>query len=635
MDRRDDCDNLVMFDVASLEKKEPLDRLRRSVAGRMIMDPGNAIAPDVVRAQLQRIVACHEFDASERNRRFLQYVVEETLAGRTERIKAYSIATSVFGREASFDPQTDPIIRIEASRLRRSLERYYLTAGKCDPVRIDIPKGSYVPTFRSAAAEPPALDASIPRHGEHASAALGPLAMFSAARNDGQRSISKRRIVVAIGLLAAVLLAWLGIAWSGQYPPFSTQRQQTLVDNRGPAIFVAPFDNDGGDVADVALVRGFTREVIIGLTRFDGLFVFGPETSFRYGTGTAPSPSVHDLPIEFILTGGVTVSQNRFHVAVSLVDAKTGRNLWSDMFDRDLTVGNVFEARNFIASRVAQTLAQPYGILFREEVKEIEGTPPESFTSYQCVLKFHQYWRTLALELHGTVQKCLEKAVAEDADYSEAFAALALVYADTYRFGFNKNTITFDPLPKALDLARHAVDLAPGSVQGYKALHLVYWLMNDVDRSFEAAEHGLALNPNDSEIMADLGGRLCLTGNWERGFPLVQEALARNPGQSGIYRIVTFLRFYLNGQYKEALFEAEKADIPSVIYNHVILAMAHAQLGQAKEADADVKKILEIDPEYGDHVAADLKKHNVHPDIMQAFLEGLRKAGLNVVLAQR
>jgi tetratricopeptide (TPR) repeat protein len=205
-----------------------------------------------------------------------------------------------------------------------------------------------------------------------------------------------------------------------------------------------------------------------------------------------------------------------------------------------------------------------------------------------------------------------------------------MVYANIYRYGFNPDGVTFDPLPKALDLARHAVALAPDSVQGYKALHLVYWLMHDVDHSVEAAEHGLALNPNDSEIMADLGGRLCLVGNWERGLPLVQEAFARNPAQPGLYRIVTSLRFYLDGKYEEALAEIEKANIPSVIHYHIILAMTHAQLGQMKQADAEVREILKIDPDYGENVVADLKKHNVYPDLVRAVVDGLRKAGLNV-----
>ena len=75
-----------------------------------------------------------EFNASERNKRFLSYIVEETLGGRADRIKAYTIALVAFHRSEDFDPMIDPIVRIEASRLRRSLEHYYLTAGRADQV---------------------------------------------------------------------------------------------------------------------------------------------------------------------------------------------------------------------------------------------------------------------------------------------------------------------------------------------------------------------------------------------------------------------------------------------------------------------------------------------------------------------
>lgn len=586
------------------------------------MASGNANASDAVRAQLERIVACQEFDASERNRRFLKYVVEETLAGRTERIKAYSIATSVFGRDASFDPQTDPIIRIEASRLRRSLERYYLTAGKRDPIRIEIPKGSYVPTFQDDAR------ASNLEHAPDAAAAAPPSATLGAAGSRWQR-VPSRQTALAVGVLVAVLLVLLGIAGFERGPTPSGISRATSPADRGPAIFVVPFSNDGLDAGDDALIRGFTREVIVGLARFDGLFVYGPDTSFRYGLSGGPEPSAHDLKVEFLLTGGVTVSKSQFHVIASLVEAKTGRNLWSDKFDGDLTAGDILHARDALATRVVQVLAQPYGVIFDQQSKEIEGKPPGSFTSYQCMLEFYNYWRSLSLSSHSRVQECLERVVVQEPDYAEAQSALAMVYANIYRFGFNPDGVNFDPLPRALDLARHAVSLAPDSVQGYKALHLVYWLMHDVDRSFEAAEHGLALNPNDSEIMADLGSRLCLVGNWERGLPLVQESFARNPAQPGLYRIATSLRFYLDGKYEEALAEIEKADIPSVIHYHVILAMAHAQLGQTKEAAAEVKEILKIDPAYGANVVADLKKRNVYPDLIRIVVDGLRKAGLD------
>ena len=103
--------------------------------------------PDEIRSELQRILSSRQFDASERNRRFLEYVVEETLSGRGERIKAYNVATLVFGRDENFDPQLDPVVRMEARRLRRSLERFYLVNAQTDGLHIVMPKGGYVPKF--------------------------------------------------------------------------------------------------------------------------------------------------------------------------------------------------------------------------------------------------------------------------------------------------------------------------------------------------------------------------------------------------------------------------------------------------------------------------------------------------------
>jgi adenylate cyclase len=103
-----------------------------------------------VTKQLERILSSDDFQASARNRSFLRYVTEETLAGHEASIKAYSIACNVFGRPTTFDPSGDPIVRIEAGKLRKALERYYLTAGTSDPLRIEIPKGTYVPAFGPA-----------------------------------------------------------------------------------------------------------------------------------------------------------------------------------------------------------------------------------------------------------------------------------------------------------------------------------------------------------------------------------------------------------------------------------------------------------------------------------------------------
>jgi Tfp pilus assembly protein PilF len=112
----------------------------------------------LIREQLARILESTPFVQSQRRQRFLEYVVHESLAGRGERLKGYSIALEVFGRPETFDPVADPIVRIEAGRLREKLRCYYDTDGWKDPVRITLPRGTYRPriVFRDA-------DSSAPR----------------------------------------------------------------------------------------------------------------------------------------------------------------------------------------------------------------------------------------------------------------------------------------------------------------------------------------------------------------------------------------------------------------------------------------------------------------------------------------
>ncbi len=99
----------------------------------------------VIRQQLDRILKSGPFLQSRRKRQFLEYVVTETLAGRGERLKGYNVALEVFGRPGTFDPVVDPIVRVEASRLRAKLHEYYRADGRSDLIRIELPKGTYTP----------------------------------------------------------------------------------------------------------------------------------------------------------------------------------------------------------------------------------------------------------------------------------------------------------------------------------------------------------------------------------------------------------------------------------------------------------------------------------------------------------
>jgi hypothetical protein len=106
---------------------------------------------DEVRAALDRVAASNEFRACPQLVAFLRYVVEATLRGGEHRIKGYTIAVEALGRADDFDPQDDPIVRVEAMRLRRALQRYYANGGRNDAVQIVMPLGSYVPVFRRTA----------------------------------------------------------------------------------------------------------------------------------------------------------------------------------------------------------------------------------------------------------------------------------------------------------------------------------------------------------------------------------------------------------------------------------------------------------------------------------------------------
>jgi hypothetical protein len=102
-----------------------------------------------IRNERDRVVANPVLAKSPQLANFLTFIVDETLAGRGDRLKAYTIATDALGRDADFDPQTDPIVRVEAGRLRRALEQYYAGDGRDDPVIIELPLGGYAPEFRA------------------------------------------------------------------------------------------------------------------------------------------------------------------------------------------------------------------------------------------------------------------------------------------------------------------------------------------------------------------------------------------------------------------------------------------------------------------------------------------------------
>lgn len=120
------------------------------------------VSEQEVLAQLEKVLASAAFTNSERLRRFLRFAVQAAAQGRTAQLKEYAVALAVFDKRDSFDPRYDPIVRVEAGRLRTRLKHYYESEGRQDTLVIDLPKGSYVPRF--APQKSPSVGAAPPSY---------------------------------------------------------------------------------------------------------------------------------------------------------------------------------------------------------------------------------------------------------------------------------------------------------------------------------------------------------------------------------------------------------------------------------------------------------------------------------------
>ena len=535
---------------------------------------GGAAAPpaEAVRAQLNRVLASGDFAQSERMKSFLRFVVEETLEGRSAQLKEFTIATGVFGRDESFDPQTNTIVRVEAGRLRRRLERYYLTDGRGDAVRIDLPKGSYVPLFRTTA---PATAATATPE------TSGP-------------------VDVALGL------------------------------PKGPSIAVLPFENLSGDAEQTFFADGITEEIINDLTRFPNLRVIARHSTFKYKGQHVDIREVgRDLGVRYVLEGSVRKGGDLVRVTGQLIDAADGSHLFSESYDRDLSARNILEIQDDIADRIVAAIGQPYGVMARAGARQTRGKATQHLDAYDAVLRFYEYWFNHSPERHAAVREALERAVELDPNFAAAWAGLAEVYLDEVRFGFNARADA-PPLDRALEAAQRAVLLDPESAMAYHFLFSTHFHRGELEAFEATGERAVALNPNQADILADYGIMLCCIGAWDRGLALANKAIALSPTHPGWFHTAALFDHYRRGAFEAALAKARQVAMPAFHWNHVFVAMCCGQLGLEGEARAACDKVLELAPRFEAEVWQGLDAWNLPDDFAELVVEGLRKAGLEI-----
>jgi len=256
------------------------------------------ISADEVKTELDRVLESEAFTASTRLQRFLRHVVEQSLEGKGDDLKEYSIGTSVFDRDEQYDPRIDSIVRVEAGRLRSKLDEYYNHAGASDDVVIRIPRGTYAPVFERRVreeAERQAVDALPAR-----------------------RSTLHWRPVIA--LISAAVAAVAIAAWRN-----SAVSERTRTP--GPtAIAVLPFAQYSIDPAVQLLAARLTDGVTAELSRFGTISVVSHTSALQFESSRKPLKEIaRALNADEVVEASVDVAGDTVRVKLRLVDGAVDR----------------------------------------------------------------------------------------------------------------------------------------------------------------------------------------------------------------------------------------------------------------------------------------------------------------------
>jgi TolB-like protein len=572
-----------------------------------------------VRIAVDRVIRSSDFTVAERARKFLSYIVNETLGGRADRIKAYSIAIEVFGRSTSFDAQSDPVVRIEAGRVRRALEHYYLTAGRDDPILIEIPKGGYIPNFswrNDQLSRPPEAGATT-------TAAVP-------ATGGGRRYWPAIAIVSALAVALAVVLFGPLTLPGGKDPLAAFGVAETAaVPSPVPHLVVLPFADISNTSASAVIVRGLTEEVIGQIAKFREIVVMLPNGSTVArddGTADGEAASPPGARSRYALEGSVRVEDDRLRLMARLIRRGDGTIVWADSYDDTLGARDLMDVQAEIAAKVATAVARPDGAIFSSDSAQLSKAATGDGEAYTCTLAYYAYRAELKPQTRSTVESCLRQTTERFPNDATAWALLSLTYLDEIRFHHPVDAGP-PPLDQALAAARRAVELDPKNVRGMQAYMAALFFHDEVDAALKLGARAVESNPNDAELVGEYGMRLALSGEWQKGRELLLKVLDSNSGPLGYFETVIALSYYMQGDYPSAATRIRKANLEANPIDHLVAAAIFGQLGLDEQARAQRDWLLGN----ASDVLADLPRafqmRNLRARDAARLSEGLRKAG--------
>jgi adenylate cyclase len=528
--------------------------------------------PAEISSQVDKIVTSSEFSGGKRLTQLLRYVTEQKIHCREGHLKQYTIAVEALGYPDEFDPQSNPSVRILAKRLRRALDLYYATEGNLDPIRINIPKGTYVPSFsRNADATPANVRNTV---------------------SDGRASESDT--------LSANLYS--------------------------PSIGVVLFRslNDSKDLDYIG--SGITEELIISLTRFTNFRVIGPlfREVFRkkdldiYGIGTTYN-------VRFMLEGTIRKREESLHITAKLIDTVSGGNIWGETIKCDVLNGSLAACEEQIVNSVAATIGDNFGVMNTVLSKDALNGKSLSSNSYEAILRFYHYIMVLTEQSYVDALNALESAARHEHNDAFCLAALGDLLITSYFTGYDEAGSVVD---RVEELGRQSVALDPNCQQARFTMAMVYFARLEKRQFISEVSHVLRINPNNANLVAALGMHLWMTGEHDQGKNLMEKAMALNPHHPGWCYMVSYCHHYRNGDFSNALADAQKINSPELYIDPLFRAAAYGQLDNGDAGKSAVTELISLSPDFkrcGREIMKRLFFLDEHVDMLW---DGLEKAGI-------
>lgn len=430
----------------------------------------------------------------------------------------------------------------------------------------------------------------------------------------------KPKILMALGLLVVLVS---GVAWWQLGSPSSTdtvkgpaQHSQT----EATSIAVLAFKNLSGDADQAYLSDAIAEDITTELSRFGNLFVISRESAFSYRGQTKTAREIgQELGVRYLLEGSVQLGGSHIRVTVQLIDTREQNHVWAEKYDREVT--DILVVQDDIVRSVVTALGEK---IWLEAAQSLQSKPLESFEAYDFSLRGSEALHKLTRDSNQEARRLYKKALELDPGLPDAHLGLAWTYYLDYDAQWT------DTGPEALDQAyRYTQTANEEGAPGYE-IHRLFGQISaargDYKKALQHNARAIELNPNDGDLLATQAMLLRDDGQFEEARKWIEDAIRRNPHHPDWYGSVLSAIHYLEKDYEEAISVLNRTK-SLAIWDHLILAASHAQLGENEKARQHASEVLEINPGFSIARITPRIEYRRQED-RQHYLDGLRKAGL-------